>query len=592
MHSIRPRPICRARNTFSPSIALWQHFIAPSQRVLQRPPTSSFTAEATQGRDDGGFSLRREESRADKPSKIRWVDHKGSNRPRHLRLQDDQRYTYRGEVGQDVLKLLAKTYEAYESEQDYKGVVVRPVSSPRVKDSAYPWVVPDWQKIQSGEERLNLEIKNFHKFIRPSPAERIARNHVIEQVREHVRDYYPGYALEVFGSERTGIAFAGSDVDLRFIPKDVMSNAVQSKMPPNPVERNRRKRHLTRLHMHFLYRQREHYILPVLRWARYPLIAMQDRSSGLDIQVVLSNDTSTSRDYMQRYIQEYPYLPEVYSVIKAALDIRGLTDVFRGGVGSYSLFMMIVATLKLKPHPKNDAAGALQQCLRFWGNLNTASHGVSVEPPELFDKVEHLVMNEKAIEHIAEGKAKRLPIWMLTLRDPADQTNDLGRKIVAWKHLQQTFRAMLRDLRLKVSSNSSPSLLGSLVGPIFKLQQGHRRKLTDYGRSLAQAARQYTDADRQLQEQVDGAVEKENAGSPPPTLGDLAAIARKIREGETANEQSCPGATLVDMTNSEEDGLNPWLKDVSEMHEHKETEEAFSDLLGLDRKPKANKEEA
>lgn len=212
------------------------------------------------------------------------------------------------------------------------------------------------------------------------------------------------------------MAFAGSDIDLRLVPKNVMSDAAQSTLPPDPAERARRRWQLTRLHRSLLQRQKKHYILPVLRWARYPLIALQDRSSGLDVQIVLSNDTSTSREYIQHYIQEYPYLPELYSVIKAALDIRGLTDVFRGGIGSYSLFMMIVASLKHNPHPHKDAAGALQNFLRFWGNFNTTSRGVSIEPTEYFEKLQRPVMHEKAIEHIAVNTSTRaLPLLSLTV---------------------------------------------------------------------------------------------------------------------------------------------------------------------------------
>lgn len=249
--------------------------------------------------------------------------------------------------------------------------------------------------------RLNLEIKNFHKYIRPSPVERIARKHVIEQVREHVRECLPGYSLEIFGSQRTGLAFAGSDIDLRLIPNDVLSDAVQSKLPPDPIERSRRRGHLRRLHTNLVWSQKKHYLLPVLRWARYPLITMQDRSSGLDVQIVLSNDTSNTRKYVERYQTEYSSLPELYSVIKAALDVRGLTDVFRGGIGSYSLFMMIVASLKHGKTSKDDAASALINFLHFWGTFDASTRGVSIEPPEFFEKQLQPVMNEKAMSHIA-----------------------------------------------------------------------------------------------------------------------------------------------------------------------------------------------
>lgn len=52
MHSFRARPICRAQNSFSPSIALWQHFVAPNEYLLKGQLRSPFASEATQRPDD------------------------------------------------------------------------------------------------------------------------------------------------------------------------------------------------------------------------------------------------------------------------------------------------------------------------------------------------------------------------------------------------------------------------------------------------------------------------------------------------------------------------------------------------------------
>lgn len=149
-----------------------------------------------------------------------------------------------------------------------------------------------------------------------------------------------------------------------------------------------------------------------MRWARYPLISLQDRASGLDIQIVLSNDTALSRQFMQRYMEEYSYLAQLYSVIKATLDVRGLSDVFRGGIGSYSLFMMIVASLKHHPHPRNDAAGALVYFLRFWGSFKADVHGLSIEPPEFLAKT-NPIMSGQALGHI---EVRRRPTPLITAR--------------------------------------------------------------------------------------------------------------------------------------------------------------------------------
>lgn len=547
MHSIRPRPRCRARNTFCLSDALWQHFVAPSQYLSQRPSKFLFTTEAAQGCDDVHINSDAHDSSVGL-TKIRYTEFGNAKsddgrvkRGLHRTGPEDGQSPqinpgFRGNNGQDTEKILSQAFKAYESAQDYEGVVVKPVAGKRlIKESRYPWVVPNAQNIRSAEERLSLEMRNFHNFMRPNQAEATARKHVIEQVRQHVQHFLPNYVLEVFGSERTGIAFAASDIDLRLIPENAKSDPTQSKLPPDPAERYRRIGDLKKLHGKLIRSCRSEYLLPTIRWARYPLISLQDRETGLDIQLVLSNDTSTSREYIQRYMQEYPFLPELYSVIKATLDIRGLSDVFRGGIGSYSLFMMIVASLKHKPRPDYDAATALHNFLRFWAKFKAEEHGISIEPPELFNKSEQAVMHKKATGRLKEGTRPPLPTWMFTLRDPADETNDLGRKTVAWKHVRVTLQSLLRIIRTDVAQNTRVSLLGALVGPIYAQQQSHRKKLAEYGRSLAQASRQHVSASPVVEESAEANAPEHAVSQRSQVLDELAAIARRIRNGETAN---------------------------------------------------------
>lgn len=246
--------------------------------------------------------------------------------------------------------------------------------------------------------RLNLEIRKFYEYARPSRSENLARRHVVEQVRGHVRQVLPDNILEVFGSERTGIALATSDIDLRLMRhKDLEGN--QAKLPPSREERIVLLEDLRQLLVQ-QFSQNNAYLLPMLRHARYPLITVQDRASGLDVQIVLANDTSVSRNLMQQYMGEYPYLRELYSVVKTTFDVRGLSDVFRGGFGSYSIFMMIVASLRHMPNKRRDGAGGLLHFLRFWSEFDTESKGISIEPALLFDKSEELVMTPRARQKI------------------------------------------------------------------------------------------------------------------------------------------------------------------------------------------------
>lgn len=73
---------------------------------------------------------------------------------------------------------------------------------------------------------------------------------------------------------------------------------------------------------------------------------------------------------------------------------------------------------------------------------------------------------------------------MLSLRDPADETNDLGRKGVAIRHFQATCRSLYQHVEYNTKTNTRASLLGPLVGPSYQLNNARRRKLEAYGRRL------------------------------------------------------------------------------------------------------------
>ena len=112
---------------------------------------------------------------------------------------------------------------------------------------------------------------------------------------------------------------------------------------------------------------------------------------------------------MQDYMEQYPYLRQLYYVVKTAFDVHGLSDVFRGGFGSYSLFMMVVASIRHNPHPRNDAAGGLINFLKFWCDFDTRKHGISIEPIEVFDKASYPIMTDTTKSKIKVSQWIMLP---------------------------------------------------------------------------------------------------------------------------------------------------------------------------------------
>jgi hypothetical protein len=98
---------------------------------------------------------------------------------------------------------------------------------------------------------------------------------------------------------------------------------------------------------------------------------------------------------------------------------------------------------------------------------------------------------------------------MLSLRDPADEFNDLGRKGLSIKHVTATMKGLYSILRTRLRINTASSLLLPLVGDIYSLHLERRRKLTARGESilrdmqtsLAETAKQIREDDSRTPEE-------------------------------------------------------------------------------------------
>jgi non-canonical poly(A) RNA polymerase PAPD5/7 len=167
MQPSRTRLICRARNRFNPSIALWQHFVEAS---LSKPRDRRQLSTATQvaqhatnanSKDTGAESPRLPEARNPRDAQVaskmaaekagaeplpfrkmttvkgRWLPSKVEAAiAKNVKAQQANHQTSKAESE----KLLADARGAFAKSESYKGVVVKPmVSKTLIKESALPW---------------------------------------------------------------------------------------------------------------------------------------------------------------------------------------------------------------------------------------------------------------------------------------------------------------------------------------------------------------------------------------------------------------------------------------------------------------------
>jgi non-canonical poly(A) RNA polymerase PAPD5/7 len=185
------------------------------------------------------------------------------------------------------------------------------------------------------------------------------------------------FKIDVFGSVANGYDLSFADLDLRLC----LSGVEDRIRAPSREDVIRLKRYLTSM---IPVLQNLGFDTPELVHSRYPLLDTRYPDAAIKVQVVSANNTTLSIDFINLQIQEHPDLPSIYAVIRTMLKIRDLSDVFHGGIGSYTLVMMIIASLKLLP---GESAGEnLINFLEFYSTIDTKNHTIGLVPPGIHPK--------------------------------------------------------------------------------------------------------------------------------------------------------------------------------------------------------------
>ena len=335
-----------------------------------------------------------------------------------------------------------------------------------------------------------------------SAAEEDAAELLLSDVRTTVQSSFLNLPLNVLGSRSTGLATPMSDFDLTFSTAAPSASGLSSDAPEKSSEMFVKEAVTSLKKLQKDIRDSNKFHETQLVMARVPIIEAKHRATGLLVQIQTGAPYKSAQECIKAYLNDMSSLRPLYIVLRHFLNVRGLTTVQAGGLGSYSLFMMIVSALKLSSgtFAPDDLAGQLLYVLYFYGSADLYKFGFSANPPCIFDKLkEEWGMSKqrkrsqnphlRGIDEIVRHRNSRRP-YLLSLQDPVNDINDLGKNAYAMKHIQATFQKARNSVlsSLKRGEEAHKDEFWSCLDPLLRADYGvfeARRSRVERGRDNA-----------------------------------------------------------------------------------------------------------
>lgn len=283
---------------------------------------------------------------------------------------------------------------------------------------------------------------DFCNFIKPTEAERLMRKTVVADVEKVVADLWPNAKINVYGSFENGICLPTSDIDITV----TLAKSGPSVIPHALKKLVKRLRHtgMTRR-------------IKLIDKAKIPIIKFCEKVSGqeVDISINTANSAPTTQ-VVKDCIQAYEHFSNLAFVLKCFLQLRGMNEVYLGGLGSYGLALMLLSHLQM--HPLSNPAAKIPAPLgillvdffKLYGQLfNYVNTGISVRDGG---------------SYFRKTDIDRTRPYLLSILDPTDLSNDVTRNTYQILNIRKAFGHAYNALTSnKPYDQRKPTLLSRII---------------------------------------------------------------------------------------------------------------------------------
>ncbi|EON64657.1 hypothetical protein W97_03890 [Coniosporium apollinis CBS 100218] len=344
---------------------------------------------------------------------------------------------------------------------------------PRSMETATPWCSVDHSKTESMGIWLHKEICDFYEFVKPHDFEERMRQDLITRISRSLdkNPTYRGGQVRCFGSFAAGLYLPTSDMDLVLVSHEFRNRGV----PMFGLTKSWMYRFAGMLEREGLAQPRTTEVIPS---AKVPIVKFIDRVTGLKVDISFENLSGVSAiDTFRKWKTEFPAMPVIVAFIKQFLLMRGLNEVYLGGIGGFSVICLVVSLMQHLPAVQSGAMVGEQNLgellLNFfdlYGNkFNITTTGISMEPPGYYAKSAGI-----------PNKTDRIQII-----DPNNPTNDIsnGSRLIdmVLRCFSEAYASITKRMyqleTMDISSRKGNSILGSVFAGDYSSFQEQRNRL-------------------------------------------------------------------------------------------------------------------
>lgn len=355
---------------------------------------------------------------------------------------------------------------------------------------------------------LENEIKSYEKFMKLGPIEHEAARLFAAEIKSIVRQVHPDCPLLPIGSWSTGLADRLSDFDFTLSLPNFEKSPLER--GPSSTRPKAKKIGLKALEdTRWSLVKSFQFLQPVaFIHARVPIVKAVHRKTDFRVEIQALGSHEATQELSMAYLAEFPTLRPLYIIFRSALHIRHLNIVHEGGLGSYSILMMIVNALKHASgrFARDDVANHFLHVLDFYSTADLYKYGYSPDPPRLFPKQAKKMSAHEKIARLQDPTLRGIDVlkkwdpkkpYLLCLQDPANPINDLGSKAYGIKHVQKIFSTIREGLRINMAAWEgdgdfeedwqSRGLLAKFLGADYSTLENKRRHIESWVREKNRA---------------------------------------------------------------------------------------------------------